>query len=80
MSRSVTGPLPDTADVVIGKLRALAERHDVEFEGDVFKGYANGKGFHITYLIAGADVTVTVTKKPLLVPWSVVEKALDRLF
>lgn len=80
MSRSATGPLPDTAEVVIAKLRALAEQHDVEFVGDTLKGHAAGKGFHITYLIAGTDVTVTVTKKPLLVPWSIVEKALARLF
>ena len=80
MSRSVTGPLPESAESVIQKLEKLAVRHDVEFKGDIRAGYARGKGFHVDYVIFGESCTLTVTKKPLLVPWSVVEKALARLF
>jgi hypothetical protein len=80
MSRTVTGTLPESAESVIRKLEKAALRYDVEFKGDVSKGYARGKGFHVDYIIVGERCTLTVTKKPMLVPWSVVEKALARIF
>ena len=80
MTRSVTGQLPESAESIIMKLEQLAVRYEVEFKGDVSRGYARGKGFHVDYVIVGEHCTLTVTKKPLLVPWSVVEKALARIF
>ena len=80
MTRSVTGRLPESADVIIQKLAQAAVRYDVEFRGDIVSGYARGKGFHVDYVIQGEHCTLTVTKKPLLVPWSMVEKALGKIF
>ncbi|CBL45091.1 Hypothetical protein HDN1F_15080 [gamma proteobacterium HdN1] len=80
MSRTATGKLPEPAETIIAKLQELAVRHHVEFEGNTQSGYARGKGFHIRYEIEGEIATVTVTKKPILVPWSVVERALAKLF
>lgn len=80
MTRSVTGTLPEPAETVIYKLERAAVRYEVEFKGDVNNGYARGKGFHVEYTIVGELCTLTVTKKPMLVPWSVVEKALARIF
>lgn len=80
MTRSVTGPLPESAEIIVFKLEKLAIRYDVEFRGDIQRGYARGKGFHVDYVIIGELCTLTVTKKPLLVPWSMVEKALSRVF
>lgn len=80
MTRSVTGPLPESAETVVIKLEKLATRYEVEFRGDVNRGYARGKGFHVDYVIVGERCTLTVTRKPMLVPWSVVEKALARIF
>ncbi len=80
MSRSVTGQLPDSAEVVIAKLKKMAVKHDIEFSGDTSKGYARGKGFHVEYVLQGTQCTLTVTKKPMLVPWSLVESQLHKLF
>ncbi len=80
MTRTVTGTLPESAESVIRKLEKAALRYDVEFKGDVSKGYARGKGFHVDYIIVGERCTLTVTKKPMLVPWSVVERALAKIF
>lgn len=80
MSRSVTGELPISADVIVDKLKELAVKHNIEFSGDVDKGYAKGKGFHVEYVVKGTSCTLTVTKKPLLVPWSLVEAQLHKLF
>jgi len=57
-----------------------SKKHDVEFSGDVEKGYAKGKGFHVEYVVLGESCTLTVTKKPMLIPWSLVEHQLEKLF
>lgn len=80
MSRSVSGELPIPIEEALMKLDMLAGKHDVVFKGDHDKGYAEGKGFHINYVVEGKMCTLTVTKKPFFVPWSVVEKALQKIF
>ena len=80
MSRSITGRLPESADVLVQKLRDSAKKHDVHFEGDNTYGIGKGKGFIIKYHVEGDRCTVTVTKKPFLVPWSVVEGMLAKMF
>ncbi len=80
MSVSVSGELPLPVEELLEKLYELAGKHDVEFQGDNHKGYAKGKGFHVHYVIDGNQCTLTVTKKPLLVPWSLVERSLKKLF
>jgi len=80
MSRSVTGQLKENPQLIIERLHRLAAKHDVEFKGDSEQGYAKGKGFHVEYSIVGASCTLTVTKKPLLIPWSLVESQLEKLF
>ncbi|MEZ5512147.1 MAG: hypothetical protein R3F47_20020 [Gammaproteobacteria bacterium] len=80
MSRSVTGDLPIAPEVIVEKLEKLAVKHDIEFSGTVERGYARGKGFHVEYVVVGMRCTLTVTKKPLLVPWALVEAQLHKLF
>ncbi|MCG8313593.1 MAG: DUF2610 domain-containing protein [Pseudomonadales bacterium] len=80
MSRSVTGELPIPVEEALEKLNKLAEKYNVEFTGDHSSGFAKGHGFHISYQIEGKNCTLTVSKKPLLVPWSMIEKQLAKLF
>lgn len=80
MTRSVTGELPEAAEILVEKLRKAAVKHDIEFDGDAARGYARGKGFHVEYRVNGKQCTLTVTKKPLLIPWALVESQLHKLF
>ena len=80
MSRSVTGELPISPSIILEKLHELSIKHNVEFSGNEATGYARGKGFHVEYLVEGTRCTLTVTKKPLLVPWALVEAQLHKLF
>ena len=80
MSRSVTGTLPETVEVLIEKLEKAAEKHSIHFEGNTTQGHAKGKGFVIKYHVNGDKCTLTVTKKPFLVPWGVVEGTLEKIF
>lgn len=79
MSRSVTGTLPDSVEVLLDKLEKFADKNNIHFEGDSAEGQAKGKGFNIKYHVTGDQCTLTVTKKPLLVPWSVIEAALAKV-
>jgi hypothetical protein len=80
MSRSISGELPIPIEQMLEKLQFLAGKHDVKFVGDQVSGYAHGKGFHIEYLVEDKTCTLTVTQKPIFVPWKAVEKALAKLF
>ena len=78
--RSVTGELPEDPQVIVDKLHELADHHNIEFKGDIESGYAKGKGFNIEYVVNSTQCTLTVTKKPLLIPWCLVENQLEKLF
>ena len=80
MSRSVTGKLPIPIEEALEKLETLAKKYSVEFHGDKHKGFAKGRGFHITYEMDGSDCTLTVLKKPIFIPWAVIEKQLGKVF
>lgn len=80
MARSVTGELPIPVEEALEKLNHMAARYSVEFKGDHHKGYAKGRGFHITYEMQGKQCTLTVSKKPIFIPWSVIEKQLAKMF
>ena len=80
MTRSVTGELPIPIDEALVKLNTLAQKYSVEFKGDKAKGFAKGRGFHITYEMVGSRCTLTVSKKPVFIPWGVIEKQLAKLF
>ena len=78
--RSVSGELTEDPQVIVEKLYKLANKHDIEFQGDHEKGFAKGKGFNVEYVVEGTMCTLTVTKKPMLIPWSLVERQLEKLF
>lgn len=80
MSRSVTGELPIPIDEAIEKLETLAVKYSVEFKGNHDKGFAKGRGFYVTYEMNGKECTLTVLKKPIFIPWGVIEKQLAKLF
>lgn len=80
MSRSVTGELPIPIEEALEKLHSLAKRYSVEFHGDKNTGFAKGRGFHVTYEMEGNNCTLTVLKKPIFIPWNVIEKQLARIF
>jgi len=80
MTRSVTGALPLPAPELLEKARDAAARNQVALEGDELAGKFSGHGFEGRYLVRGAEITLTVTRKPFIMPWFLVEQALQRLF
>jgi len=80
MSRSTTAKLPYSPDEMLEKARKTAKKAGILFEGDEKTGIFEGKGFGGHYRIVDDQVTLTVTKKPIVMPWKVVESALEKIF
>lgn len=79
MSRSVTGVFKEDPQVLLDKLTNWATKNDIDFQGDLEKGYVNSKGFYVEYLVDGLNYTLTVSKKPGIVPWAFVEATLNKI-
>ena len=68
----------DLLRIVNEKLR---DQKDIEFSGDEKSGHIEGKGFKGTYEIVesslGSNISLTITKKPLIAPWALVKAKID---
>ncbi|MDP7079027.1 MAG: hypothetical protein QF415_03995 [Candidatus Undinarchaeales archaeon] len=78
---------PPITIAVTGDPKTLFERirkhltaYGIELSGDTGHGAFEGKGIAGEYTVTDNVVTVTVTKKPPLVPCSMVERELRKLF
>ena len=56
------------------------KKYGVDFKGDTTSGSFSGKGVKGTYLIQDRGVNVTITDKPALIPWGVVESQVRGFF
>lgn len=65
---------------VIPKVKSLILERGGTFTGDSSSGSFSGSGVVGTYEVAGTDVTVTITKKPLLAPIKLVESKIRQYF
>jgi hypothetical protein len=81
MAKTFTFPLPPGKSVenLLSRARAAGKSAGVEFAGDsaagTFKGVADG-----SYKVAGGKVEITVDRKPMIAPWSMIESKLKELF
>ena len=56
------------------------KKYGVDFKGDTTSGSFSGKGVKGTYSIQDRGVTVTITDKPVYIPWHVVESQVRAFF
>ncbi len=80
MSKSFSMPLNDDPAALVERARKLAEDRGVEFSGDVSSGHFAAKWVEGEYVIEGDNITVTVTRKPMVAPWSMVESKVKEFF
>jgi hypothetical protein len=66
--------------VVIEQARAKASTNGVEFHGDETEGRFAGKGLQGTYRIEGSQLSLTIAKKPMILPWGVIESSIKSFF
>jgi hypothetical protein len=65
---------------VVQRARSEASSSGVAFDGDESEGQFAGKGIHGSYKIVGEQLTITITKKPLLYPWGMIERSIRSFF
>ncbi len=80
MSKSFRMPLKEEPAVLVERARKLAEDSGADFSGDAASGHFGFKGVEGEYAVEGESITVTVTRKPIVAPWSLVETKVKEFF
>lgn len=65
---------------LLSYLKNEVETNSGMFDGDTFNGTFSGKGIKGEYSVLGNVVSVSIVKKPFIVPMSLVEKEIRRYF
>lgn len=73
MAKSFEVDLTEAVEDLLERTRKTATEGGFTFEGDVAGGNIAGQGFEGVYKVADGRIVVTIHKKPMVVPWFVVE-------
>jgi len=80
MSKAFEVKLTSDPDEVIAKAKVAARENGVKFEGDSQMGHFSGHGIEGSYLILDDTLAIKISKKPLIMPWSLIETKLRKYF
>ena len=80
MSKQFSVKFKGDAGAAVAKFKATAEKNDVLLNGDHRAGQFSGKGIEGRYDISGDDLTIIIEKKPLLIPWALIEAKVREFF
>ena len=80
MCRTFTVTIPPEDDDFLENTRRAAEGMGATLDGDEKSGTFAGRGVEGRYSVEGDQVTVTITKKPALAPWPIIEKIVKDFF
>jgi hypothetical protein len=68
------------AAALLNRARAIAVSNGAQISGDSSRGSFSGKGIIGNYSVSGNTVSVTISDKPALIPWGIVESQLRSFF
>jgi len=80
MSRKIEFILNEDPQQAIRRARRVAESNGVHMVGTAAAGKFTGHGLEGHYTVAGNTVAIIIHRKPMLVPWSLVENRLHEFF
>jgi len=80
MSRRIEIQLNEDGGRVMERVRATAKNYGAQLVGDDERGQFSGKGIQGTYEIVGDRLAVIISKKPLIMPWGVIENTVRKFF
>ncbi len=72
--KSIKVKIFDHPDQLITKAKKEAEKNGLQFLGDTDRGIIKGFGIEADYIFQEDILTVTVFRKPILLPWTKVEQ------
>jgi hypothetical protein len=62
------------------KTQSLANKTSASFQGNESAGKFSARSVTGVYRVRGNRVTITITDRPFLVPWSIIESKVRRFF
>lgn len=65
---------------VIEKAREAAAGSGVRFDGNEQHGLFSGHGIEGSYAIQGALLRIQISRKPIIMPWSMIESSMRKFF
>jgi hypothetical protein len=80
MSKSFEVKLNRAAEEIIGKAHVAAQHYGIDFAGDGQNGRFAGHGIEGSYTIDGEVLSLQIKRKPMLIPWSMIETKLLAFF
>ena len=80
MSRSFRIKIQEDPDVLVARAEKVARQAGAEFKGDAHSGSFAGSGVEGQYAVEEDSITVTITRKPMIAPWSLVEDKVKGFF
>ena len=80
MSRTFSVSFTEDPSALVARAEKSAIKYGADFKGDATSGSFSGKGVKGTYSIQDRVVTVTITDKPFLIPWGLVETQVRGFF
>jgi hypothetical protein len=80
MSRTFSVGFIEDPSALVARAEKAAITYGADFNGDTTSGSFSGKGVKGTYSIRDRVVTVTITDKPFLIPWGLVETQVRGFF
>ncbi|WP_156912841.1 hypothetical protein [Methylocaldum szegediense] len=80
MSKVVEVKLNRPAEELVAKAKEAARDKGIHFVGDEQKGQFAGNGIEGHYRINGDTLSIRISKKPLIVPWNLIEAAVRSYF
>jgi hypothetical protein len=80
MSKSFSVPFTGDTSSLLERTRKIAADNGAQVTGDTNKGTFSGRGVEGSYTISGNTVTVTIDKKPVILPWGLVESQIKQFF
>ncbi len=80
MSRRIEIPLNEDGSHLLGRVQETARKYGAQVSGNGERGQFAGQGIHGTYEIEGGRLAITISKKPLILPWAMIEKTVRKFF
>ncbi len=78
MTRKFEFKLDMDAETYVSEAKIASKKNGNIWTGDANKGEFGGSGVLATYTISGDIMEITITKKPLPLPWAMVEKGIKK--
>ncbi|MDD2767461.1 MAG: hypothetical protein PHT19_01925 [Methylococcus sp.] len=80
MSKKIEIKVASEPQTLVAKAHNAARAKGMEFSGDENAGRFSGNGVDGVYEFQGDLLAITITKKPFVLPWAVIETSVKSFF